>query len=88
MNRFRSLNFTLVIIVFIVMICSSMLSGITLFILAKYNIIAHIGSTPILFLIVGLIVSTIIETMLTFPVGKYLLKPLNEFIEATREISK
>lgn len=88
MNRFKSLNFTLVISVFLIMICSSVLSSIILLALSKYNIISHIRLAPILFLIVGFIASTIIGTMLTFPVGNYLLKPLHELIEATREVSK
>lgn len=90
MKRYQTLNYALVIIVFSIMICSSILSGIILFILARYNILAHIGigSAPILLLIIGLIVSTIIGIMLTFPVGHYFLKPLNELIRATREVSK
>lgn len=88
MNRSRSLNFMLVIFVFIIMVSSSFISGSILFILGNYNIIAHIWSVPILFLIVGLIVSTIIGTLLTLPVGNYFLKPLNELIAATREVTK
>lgn len=88
MNRFRSLNFALVIFVFIMMIFSSILSVITLVILLKYNFFIKIGSTGTLFLQVGLITSTIIGTILTFPVGNYFLKPLNELIVATREVSK
>lgn len=88
MKIFRSLNFVLVILVFILMVLSGVLAGGILLILAKYNIFAQIESTTILFLIVGLIVSTIIGTLLAFPVGYYLLKPLNELIVATREVSK
>lgn len=85
---FRSLNFVLVIFVFILMVLSAVLSGAIILILAKYNIIAQIGSTTIVYLIVGLIASTIIGTLLAFPVGHFLLKPLNELIDATREVSK
>lgn len=88
MNRSRSLNFTLVIFVFIMMICSSILSGIILVFLNQYNFFVQVVSARITFLITGLITSTIIGTILTFPVGKYLLKPLNELIIATREVSK
>lgn len=87
-NPFRSLNFLLMIFVLIIMIVSSALAGGILFILAKYNIISQIGSTALLFLIIGLVVSTIIGTGLAFPVGYYFLKPLNELIEATRQVSK
>ena len=55
MKIFRSLNFALVIFVFILMVLSSVLAGIVLLILAKYNIIAQIGSTTVLFLIVDLL---------------------------------
>lgn len=70
------------------MVFSAVLAGAILFILAKYNIFAQIGSTAIIYLIVGLIVSTIIGTVLALPVGHFLLKPLNELIDATREVSK
>ncbi|HZJ98426.1 MAG TPA: HAMP domain-containing sensor histidine kinase [Tissierellaceae bacterium] len=85
---FRSLNFALVIFVFILMLFSSVLAGLILIILSKLNIFAQIESAAILFLIVGLIVSIIIGVLLAFPVGHYLLKPLNELIDATREVSK
>lgn len=88
MNRFRSLKAILVIVVFFIMISSSILSGIIFLILDRFNIIANMKVTPKVYLIVGLIVSTIIGTILTFPVGKYLLKPLNELIAATREVAK
>lgn len=88
MSRFRSLNFTLVIFVFIMMICSSILSGIILIFLNQYNFFVQVESARIAFLITGLITSTIIGTILTFPVGNYLLKPLNELISATEEVSK
>lgn len=70
------------------MVLSAVLAGGIMLILAKYNIISQIGSATILYLIVGLVVSTIIGTLLAFPVGHYLLKPLNELIDATREVSK
>lgn len=88
MRILRSLNFVLVIIVFVLMLLSAVLSSVIMLVLAKYNIIVQIGSTTILYLIVGLIVSIIIGTLIAFPVAHYLLKPLNELIDATREVSK
>lgn len=88
MRIFRSLNFALVVFVFILMVLSAVLSGLILFILAKYHIFDQIGSTAIIYLIIGLIVSTIIGTFLAFPVGHFLLKPLNQLIHATRQVSK
>lgn len=88
MGIFRSLKVALVFFVFMIMICSSILSGIILILLNQYNIFAQVESARILFLITGLITSTIIGTILTYPLGKYLLKPLEELIEATREVSK
>lgn len=88
MKIFRSLNLALVIFVFILMVLSAVLAGAIMVIVAKYNIIAQIGSATVLYLIVGLIVSTIIGTLLALPVGHFLLKPLNELIDATREVSK
>src|SRR5699024_7951776 len=76
------------IFVFIIMISSSALSGIILLFLDRYNFFLEISSTKILFFISGLITSTIIGTILTFPVGNYLLKPLNELIIGTRQVSK
>lgn len=88
MRILRSLNFVLVIIVFVLMLLSAVLSSVIMLVLAKYNIIVQIGSATILYLIVGLIVSIIIGTLIAFPVAHYLLKPLNELIDATREVSK
>lgn len=88
MKIFRSLNFALASFVFILMVLSAVLSGLILFILAKYDIFDQIGSTAIIYLIIGLIVSTIIGTFLAFPVGHFLLKPLNQLIDATRQVSK
>lgn len=88
MNRFRSLNFALVVFVFVIMIFSSGLAGGILLFLDRYNFFLQVNSTKILLLISGLITSTIIGTLLTFPVGNYLLKPLNELIKGTREVSK
>lgn len=88
MSRFRSLNFALVIFVFIIMICSSILSGIILLFLDRYDFFLEISSTKIVLLISGLITSTILGTILTFPIGNYLLKPLNQLIEGTRQVSK
>ena len=70
------------------MVLSAVLSGLILFILAKYHIFDQIGSTAVIYLIIGLIVSTIIGTFLAFPVGHFLLKPLNQLIHATRQVSK
>jgi len=88
MNRFRSLNFTLVVFVFLIMLFSSALTGGILLCLDKYNFFLEIKSTKILLLISGLITSTIIGTLLTFPIGNYVLKPLNDLINGTREVSK
>ncbi|MDS0525235.1 HAMP domain-containing histidine kinase [Clostridium sp. SHJSY1] len=88
MNKLRSLNVKLVLAVFIMMICASILSGILLFILVRYNIISTTEKNPLAVLIIGFIVSTIIGTILTFFVGNYVLKPMNELIKATKEIAK
>ncbi|MBU5425384.1 HAMP domain-containing histidine kinase [Tissierella pigra] len=88
MNRFRSLNFSLVVLVFVIMIFSSILSGLILFILIRCDFLSYIRVTPRLFLMIGLIVSTIIGTILTFPIGKHFLRPLNQLIEATQEVAK
>ncbi len=88
MNRLRSLNFALVIFVLIIMIASSALAGIILLFLDSYNFFIEINSTKILLLISGLLTSTIIGTILTFPIGNYLLKPLNQLIDGTREVTK
>ncbi|SHH67745.1 HAMP domain-containing sensor histidine kinase [Clostridium intestinale] len=88
MKRLKSMNAALVVIVFIIMISSALLSGILIIILDKSNLMPPNGAGPIYLLIVGLIVSTIIGTILTFPVAKYFLKPLNEVISATREVTK
>src|SRR5699024_8470138 len=87
-NRFRSLNFALVIFVFIIMISSSALAGLILLFVDSYNFFMDLSSTKIIFLISGLITSTIIGTALTFAIGNYFLKPLNDLIIGTREVSR
>lgn len=87
-KRFRSLNFALVGFVFLIMITASGLSGIILLFLDSNKIFIEISSTKVLFLIAGLITSTIIGTLLTFPIGKYLLKPLNDLIIGTGEVAR
>ena len=88
MKIFRSLNFALVIFVLLIMISSSILSGILLFVLQNFNFFIRLVPNKILFLIIGFITSVIIGTFLTFLVGKYLLKPLKELIIATGEVTK
>lgn len=70
------------------MALSSILSGVCLFLMDKLGVVSDIRSTPAVYPMVGLIVSTFIGTMLTFPVGTQMLKPLNELITATREVAK
>lgn len=88
MKRLKTMNAALAIIVFIIMVSSAILSSIFIMILDKYKLFIGRGSAPIALLIIGLVVSTIIGTILTFPVAKYFLKPLNEVISATREVTK
>jgi signal transduction histidine kinase len=52
------------------------------------NFFPIIRKNPIVLPFIGFIISTIIGTILTFPVGKRILKPLNNLIAATREVSK
>lgn len=70
------------------MMFSSALSGIILLLLDRYNFFLEISSTKVLLFISGLLTSTIIGTILTFPIGNYVLKPLNELISGTREVTK
>ena len=94
MSRIRTLNFTLVIFVFMIMTLSAVISGIFLLVLYKLKIISdlssisNISSTSAVLPIVSLISSIIIGTMLAFVVGRRVLKPLNELIAATREVAK
>lgn len=88
MKRFKTMNAALVIVVFMIMVSSAILTGIFIIIIDKYKLILGKGGAPIALLIIGLVVSTIIGTILTFPVAKYFLKPLNELITATREVAK
>jgi len=88
MNRIRSLNFTFVVLVFMIMTLSAIFAIISLLVLYRLEIISDASATPIVLAAVVLIVSLTIGTMLTFGVGRRVLKPLNELIAATREVAK
>lgn len=88
MNRIRTLNVALVLLVFIIMAFSGILAGICLHMLYRYKIISDLRATPTVLSVVALIVSTFIGTILTVVVGYRVLKPLNELIAATREVAK
>lgn len=88
MNSFRTLNVTLVIIVFLIMTFSGALSVACLALLYKLGIIPNMHVTPAVYPMVALVVSTVIGTILTMAVAYHVLRPLNELIAGTREVAR
>jgi signal transduction histidine kinase len=92
-KKFGSLNFALIIFVSILMFFSNILTLTTLYQLSKNSfvirfILPYKGSVLIILIIVVLLVGTLIEIILVIPLGYYILKPLNELINAFKEVSK
>lgn len=93
MKKFRSLNFAFIIFVSILMFFSNILTLTILYLLSKNSAVVKFintykGTLLIVLIIVVLLVGTVIEVILVIPLGHYILKPLNELITATKEVSK
>lgn len=87
MNK-RTLNLTLVIFVFLIMACSAISTGLIIHLLYRYELISDIRMAPTVLSLVSLGVSIVIGTTLALVLSRKVLKPLNELIEATREVAK
>ncbi len=88
MNRLRSLNLAFVVIVFLIMISSGALSGTFIYILYKCNIVNELVPRPMILTFVIPLTSIIIGTIISLITSRRVLKPLNELINATKEIAK
>lgn len=88
-RNIHSLTLLLAFIVFIVISITMFLTGFTIIILSKLDILIKLPTpnkfTGILFIA---ILSIIIATVLTLLLGHIPLKPLNQLIDATNELSK
>ncbi|OHW62001.1 alkaline phosphatase synthesis sensor protein PhoR [Andreesenia angusta] len=87
MNR-RTLNLALVVFVFLIMACSAASTGLIIHLLYRYELISDIRMAPTVLSLVSLGVSIVIGTTLALALSRKVLKPLNELIEATREVAR
>ncbi len=88
MRKIKSLNLYMVLLVLFIMVMSSILSAISLIFLFKLRLISHSHLTPLILSFIALLVSIILGTCISAFVGKRILKPMNELIQATRIVAK
>ena len=88
MKKTKTVNIAFVTVVFLIITSSGLLAGLFLLILYKVNIIDDLRPTPAVLFFVTLLASMIIGTLISFGTSKHLLKPLNDLIAATKEVSK
>ncbi|PYG85741.1 signal transduction histidine kinase [Ruminiclostridium sufflavum DSM 19573] len=87
MNRFKSLNLSMVLIVFIIMIASALLTVASFLFLYLLGLFSIYALTPAFSPMVTLVVSCIIGTSISAVTSKKILKPLNQLIKATKTVS-
>ncbi len=88
MKKTKTVNIAFVTVVFLIITSSGLLAGLFLLILYKVNIIDDLRPTPAVLFFVTLLASMVIGTLISFGTSKHLLKPLNDLIAATKEVSK
>lgn len=88
MRKFKTLNFHMVLFVLFVLVSSSFLSGLTMYILFRLKLLSHGRITPLIISSIALLVSIFLGTCITLFVSKKILKPLNELIHATKIVAK
>jgi signal transduction histidine kinase len=87
MSRLRSLNISMVFIVFWIMISSGLLTFASFIFLYFVGLFSVFALTPAFSPMVTLIVSCIIGTSISAATSKRILKPLNQLIRATKVVS-
>ncbi|WP_010252138.1 HAMP domain-containing sensor histidine kinase [Acetivibrio cellulolyticus] len=87
MNRGRTLNIQMVILVFYIMISSGLLTGVCFLFLYAAGILPIPQLTPILYPLVALLVSIIIGTSISAMAGEKMLKPLNQLVKAIKVVA-
>ncbi|MBU5436811.1 HAMP domain-containing histidine kinase [Tissierella sp. MSJ-40] len=88
MKRIRKLNIIFVIVVFLIMVSSWLISGLMLLSLYKFNLLESRRMAPAVMFFIICFISIIFGTIMSYVTGKHVLKPLNELIAATKEVAK
>jgi len=88
MKRIKSLNITMVLFIFFIMITAGLLTSVCFLFFYALDFFPFPFLTPILSPFVALLVSSIIGTSLSAVVSEKFLKPLHQLIDATKVIAK
>lgn len=88
MNRIKSLNITMVLFIFFIMVTAGLLTSVCFLFFYAMDFFPFPFLTPILSPFIALLVSSIIGTSLSAMVSEKLLKPLHQLINATKIIAK
>jgi len=88
MKRIKSLNITIVLFIFFIMITAGLLTSVCFLFFYALDFFPFPFLTPILSPFVALLVSSIIGTSLSAVVSEKFLKPLHQLIDATKVIAK
>lgn len=86
MRQPKSMQWALVLLVFCIMIISAVVGISALYILQRVRIVDQFRDVPMVFLIIGLITAIILGTLLMVPFSKAFLKPIDNIIQATKEV--
>jgi len=87
MNRMKSLNITMVFLVFCIMVSAGLLTAFSFVFLYSLGIFPIPALTPILMPLIALFVCSVIGTFISAVASEILLKPLNQLIKATKAVS-
>jgi len=87
MNRIRSLNITMVILVFCIMMSAGFLTGLCFFFLYIIGLYPIPRLTPAFSILVPLFACSVIGTSISAVLSEKILNPLNQLIKATKAIS-
>lgn len=88
MHRKRSLNKAAVFFVFVVLLLSGLLTGFFVFLLHKLRLLIGLSDTPLLLPFVTILVCVLLGTAISGIVSRWFLKPINQLIDATKQVAK
>lgn len=88
MSKIKSLNITMVLFIFFIMVAAGLLTSVCFLFFYALDFFPFPFLTPILSPFIALLVSSIIGTSLSAVVSEKILKPLHQLINATKVIAK
>lgn len=88
MKKNKSLKIQFVWTIFLILISTSLITATLNLILMKLGFVDSFEGHPLLRLVLILLSCTIIGTIISFVVSKKILKPINELVKGTKEITK